>query len=142
MLRAITLFAATAILISLAAVAQSAEVVGTVVSTDPTASTVVVKTPDGSDVVYRTVETTRIQQGDATVELKNVQPGSRVQIIATPPPPQVAGETTVVYPVASGIVIGPATHPKATPKAADDDDTDIDVDIDDDDDDDDVEEDD
>jgi hypothetical protein len=141
MIRGIALFAATLGTILLAAAGQSAEVVGTIVSTDPTANTVIVSTPDGRQVVYRTVETTRIQQGDTTVELKSLQPGSRVQITTTPAPQQpVPGETTVVYPVASGIVIAPTEPPKVSapphpdvPKS--DIDVDIDRDVDDDDDD-------
>jgi hypothetical protein len=137
MIRAIAFFAATLGAILLAAVAQSAEVVGTIVSTDPVANTVVVKTPDGRDVVYRTVETTRIRQGDTTVELKSVQPGSRVEIVTMPAPQPAAGETTIVYPVASGIVIAPTEPPKVSapphpsPKADDDEDIDIDIDEDD-----------
>ena len=135
MLRAIALFAATLGTILLAAAGQSAEIVGTIVSTDPTTSTVVVSTPDGRQVVYRTVETTKIVQGDTAVELKSLQPGSRVQITTTPAPQPVPGETTVVYPVASGIVIAPTEPPKVSapphpevPKA--DTKSDIDVDID------------
>jgi hypothetical protein len=141
MLRAIASFTALLGLLSLAPASNAADVVGTIVSTDPSAQTVVVKTADGRDVVYRTVETTRIQQGGATVDLGSLPPGSRVQITSTATPPPPAGSTTIVYPVASGIVVAPTAAPKpsvAAPKADDDDvDVDIDTDTDDDDDDDD-----
>lgn len=135
--RTSTLISVTLGAVLWAATAVAAEVVGTIVSTDPTQRTVVVTTPDGQRVVYQTVETTRVQQGDAIVELKNLQPGSRVQIITDPTPPVSApvpgtGQPTIVYPVASGIVIAPTESPKDSVARPNDrkSDKDVDVDID------------
>lgn len=109
-----TLFFATALSVFVAAAGQ-AEIVGTVVSTDPTANTVVVTTPDGRQMVYRTMETTTIRQGDTAVQLQNLQPGAKVQIITQPAPPAATG-TTVVHPVASGIIVtSPATDTTVVP---------------------------
>lgn len=91
----------------------SAETVGTIVSTDPTANTIVVRSADGTQTIYRTAETTKIQQDGSVVQLRTLQPGSQVQIVAEPAPaPTVTG--TVVYPVASGIIVAPTTPPKPT----------------------------
>jgi hypothetical protein len=116
MKRTLALVIATLAGLFLAAKGQS-EVIGTVVSTDPVANTIVVRGPDGTQSVYRTVETTKIQQGGSVVQLRTLQPGTQVEIMADPtPPPATTG--TVVYPVASGIVVTPGTTvpvPSAAP---------------------------
>jgi hypothetical protein len=122
----------------LVAGAAQAQVVGTVVSTDPTTSTIVVKTPDGRQTVYRTTETTTIRQGETTVQLGNVQTGTKVQILSEPAaaPSASAGQTTV-HPVASGIIITPGTETTVVPVpsaqqpdvAAPPKDTDVDVNV-------------
>jgi hypothetical protein len=110
--------------------AASAEVVGTIVSTDPAANTVVVQSEDGKQTIYRTSRTTRIEQGGDTIELRTLQPGTQVQIVAEPAPgPVVTG--TVVHPVASGIIVAPTAPPKPTvARDGQNMDRDIDVDID------------
>jgi hypothetical protein len=138
MKRFLTLICGTAASVLVAAAVQ-AEIVGTLVSTDPTANTIVVKTPDGRQMVYRTSETTTIRQGDTAVQLSNVQPGTRVQIVTDAPatPPATAGQ--VVHPIASGIIVTPTSETTvvpvpsaqpdvAAPRAAGDTDVDIDVD--------------
>jgi hypothetical protein len=78
----------------LAASGQAFEVVGTVVKGDPGASKVVVTTPDGTHRVYRVSEGTRIERGDTILGLRDLPPGSQVQIIAEPPPG--AGDSTAI----------------------------------------------
>jgi len=129
MKRTLALAIATLAGLFLAAKGQS-QVIGTVVSTDPAANTILVQGPDGTQSVYRTVETTRIQQGGSVVPLATLQPGTEVQVMSDPtPPPATAG--TVVYPVASGIIVTPgntvpvpsATPPTYPPKASGDSET-------------------
>jgi hypothetical protein len=131
MKRTLALVVATLVGLFLAAKGRS-EVIGTVVSTDPVANTIMVRTPDGTQTVYRTVETTKIQQGSSVVQLRTLQPGTQVEIMADPTTPPPATTGTVVYPVASGIIVTPgstvtvpsATAPTAVPKASGDRDVD------------------
>ncbi|RIL07000.1 MAG: hypothetical protein DCC71_04615 [Proteobacteria bacterium] len=111
---------------------QAAEIMGTVVSTDPAANTIVVRSADGRETVYRTTETTTIQQGGTAVRLQAVQPGTQVQVMADPTttPAPAAGTTTIVYPVASGIVLMPTNAAPAPARAGGDTETERDVDVD------------
>jgi hypothetical protein len=109
MKRVLALVIATLAGLFLAAKGQS-EVIGTVVSTDPVGNTIMVRAPDGTQTLYRTLDTTRIEQGGSVVQLRTIQPGTQVQIVAEPAPPTTT-TGTVVYPVASGIVVAPTTPP-------------------------------
>jgi hypothetical protein len=132
MKRALALVFGTVTAILLAAAGQAAEVVGTIVSSDPAANVFVVKTADGRQMTFRTAETTRIQQGTTVVELQTIQPGTQVQVMSdTVTPPTVTG--TVVYPLATGIVVRPPASSGAKlstgPRQDVDDDVDIDRDV-------------
>jgi hypothetical protein len=130
MKRILTLVFGTVTAILLAAAGQAAEVIGTIVSTDPVANQVVVKTADGRQMIFRTAETTRIQQGGTVVELQTIQPGTQVQVVAEPTTPPAATGTTVVYPLASGIVVRQPASSGAKITTAPRKDVDEDVDID------------
>jgi hypothetical protein len=106
-----------------AAAGQAAEVMGTIVSNDPTGRTVVVRTADGQTLSIRTDEATRIEQGDALVETTTLMRGVPVQIVTTD---VVTGETSVA-PLATRILVVPS-KPSVM---EDDDDTDVDIDTDD-----------
>ena len=112
------------------AAAGQSQVVGTVVSTDPAANTVVVRSADGKQVVYRTGQTTTIHQGGSAIELRALQPGAQVQILADPSAPAVGG--TTVYPMATGIVVAPASPPKPVVERRSSHDHDVHEDLDDD----------
>jgi hypothetical protein len=131
--RFLVLLAGTVTATLLATAAPAAEVIGTIVSADPSADMVVIKTPDGQQVGFRTVETTRILQGDSVVELKTLQPGTQVQILSEPATPTQTG--TVMVPLANRIIVAPSvvkerTVVKEKVDRDDDDDDDVDVDVD------------
>ena len=110
--RFVALLAGALVIGPVAGFAHAAEVVGTVVSTDPTASTVVVRTSDGKETIYRTTSATRIEQGSDVVTLSDVDPGSQVHVIvdSSAATPDTAMEVVVV-PVQNGIVVAPTLRP-------------------------------
>ena len=102
----------------LAAPSGAAEIVGTVVSSDPDGRTVVVETPDGESLTIQTSETTRIERGDARAEAATLTRGTLVQVHTA--------EAAAAEPTATRIEIVPA-------QVDDEADDDVDVDIDEDD---------
>jgi len=110
--RFVALFAGALGIGPVAGLAQAAEVVGTVVSTDPTASTVIVRTSDGRETIYHTTHTTRIEEGAGVVTLSDVDPGSQVRVLVDPTAatPDTATEVVVV-PLQNGIVVAPTPRP-------------------------------
>jgi hypothetical protein len=121
------LLGATAFTFTFAATSPAAEVLGTIVSNDPSGRSVVIRTDDGRTVTVRTDETTRIEQGDAVVATTTLVHGVPVRVVTSD---AVAGGT-VVAPLATRILVAPS-DPDAV---MEEDDTDVDIDTDDDDDD-------
>lgn len=112
----------SALALLLAAPSQAAEIIGTVVTNDPTDETIVLRLADGRSMTIRTSETTQIQKGNAVVKTTTLMQGTPVQVVTQD---AVTGET-VVTPTATRIVVVPAAP------AEEDDDVDVDIDTDDD----------
>ena len=121
---------ASAATLLLAAPVSAAEIVGTVVSNDPTEGALVVLGDDGRSTTVRTSETTRIEQDGTVVKTTTLVEGTPVRIVTTDLD---TGDMTVT-PTASRIVVVPASvqHDDEGGDVDIDDDDDDDLDIDDD----------